>query len=718
MSCLILIGLTLSEKSFDELFEVISSSNSLRTIHIEKIECECENIKHLDDKKKIINVKNEKIAELGFLDVDICGLPLKIDLKFDKNIKLKKFTLSGISLTESGLSELFKSAIDENTFLIGLNLSSLKFSIKPLDMTLNAGNILTTLELKDISITTGMAECLKIALQGNSELYKLILNNIACEGTELDFVLSNKIALTDLQLCRIRITSKTADDICKTLKDNSILEVLSLSKLRCKAKTFMYDIVVSNKNKIKTLMLAFITVTPVTLQDLTKALKQQATFEELFLSAVKCEDALDICVSNQTKLKRLRLTKVELTPETLSDFSKLHFHSQSDRTFSELHLSNITCSDRNKSIITLPEEIFIYLPEAKLQNIHVSANSVDKLEQKLKNNSKLEVLHLCDIKGFTKQSTVLSTLPLGNLIKLKLGYFKVKAMGQLATCISAISTLQELYLLDISCTDNVFQIRFSELRELKVLVLQKIKVSGPIDVTNNKRLRTLIIKDVTYGHNGTQADVHFGKSSDSDYLDFSSYLLTKVHLTNQSLSDVELRKFLESSYKLESLTLAKNKCENKLIELDTLPICTIKLVLTGVCICSSYTDKFSETETTQTLELSDIGDCELSINFSNKLDLENLYLGNLSLSSESFLGLYELIQKSVCLQNVRIKNVILDKNVSERIGNAMGFEFKKHTTKEGKVFLCFEKDDWTTIVPTNSEVQQSSVVGCKLCTII
>ena len=685
LSVLYLYNLGLSRDNLVQLCSSLSSLSSLQDLRLDNLSCSD------DGGSCLISVldlhKHHKLKTLSLDKISISSLVLPSQGESE----LSALYLNNLGLSHDNLVQLCSSLSSLSSLQV-LRLDNLSCSddggsclISVLD--LHKPHKLETLILDKISISS-----LVLPSQGESELSKLYLYNLVLSHDNLVQLCTSLSSLSSLQDLRLDNLS------CSDDGGSCCLSVLDLHRLH-KLKTLSLDkISISSlvlpsqrESELSILYLVNLVLLHDNLVQLCTSLSSLSSLQDLRLHNLSCSDDGGSCCLSVLDLHRLH--KLKMLSLNKISISSLVLPSQRESELSILYLVNLGLSHDNLVQLCSSLSSLSSLQDLRLHNLSCSDDGgscrISVLD--LHKHHKLEMLSLAKI---SISSLVLPSQGESGLSKLGLVGLLLSHdnLVQLCSSLSSLSSLQDLRLHNLSCSDDCGSCRISVLdlhkhHKLETLLLDKISISSLLLPSQGEsELSALYLDNLGLSHDNL---VQLCSSLSS------LSCLEKLELVNLSCSDdgdschhsvLDLHKH----HKLKTLILDKISISSLVLpsqgESELRELCLYNLVLSHdnlVQLCSSLSSLSSlqdlrldnlscsddggscrisvldlhKHHKLKTLSLNKISISSLVLPSQGESELSILYLYNLVLSHDNLVQLCSSLSSLSSLQDLRLHNL-------------------------------------------------------------
>ena len=502
LGVLYLDNLVLSHDNLVQLCSSLSSLSSLQDLRLDNLSCSD--------------------------DGDSCCISV---LDLHKHLKLKwlildKISISILVLPSQGQSEL--------SLLYLYNLGLSHDNLVQLCTSLSSLSSLQHLRLENLSCSDDGDSCRisVLDLHKHHKLHRLQLDKISISSLVLPS--QGESGLSVLRLNNLVLSHDNLVQLCTSLSSLSSLEILQLDNLSCSdggdsCRISVLDL--HKHHKLKTLYLDKISITSLVLPSqegselsvmyldnlvlshdnlvqLCTSLSSMSSLKRLTLSKMSCSDDGDSCLSvldlhKHHKLETLQLVKIYI--------SGLLLPSQGESKLSILFLDNLVLSHDNLVQLCTSLSSLSSLEKLVLINLVLSHDNLVQLCSSLSSLSSLEELVLDNLSCSDDGGSCISVLDLHKHHKLKTlsldkiyisslvypsqGESELRALClynlvlshdnlvQLCSSLSSLSSLEELVLYKLSCSDDGGSCRISVLdlhkhHKLVTVKLDKISISS------------------------------------------------------------------------------------------------------------------------------------------------------------------------------------------------------------------------------------------------
>ena len=641
LSALHLYNLVLSHDNLVQLCTSLSSLSSLDWLRLDNLSCSDDG-----DSCRISVLDLHKHHKLETLQLDKISISSLVSPSPEES-ELSSLGLVGLLLSHHSLVQLCTSLSSlfslELLLLDNLSCSDDGGSCRISVLDLHKHHKLEKLQLDKISITS-----LVLPSQGESGLSVLGLDNLVLSHDNLVQLCSSLSSLSSLQDLRLDNLSCSDDgDSCRIsvldLHKHHKLETLQLDKISISGLVLPSQ----GESELRKLDLDNLVLSHDNLVQLCSSLSSLSSLDWLKLDNLSCSDDGDSCrisvldLHKHHKLEKLILDKISITSLVLP--------SQGESGLSLLGLDNLVLSHDNLVQLCSSLSSLSSLDWLRLDNLSCSDDGdscrISVLD--LHKHHKLEKLRLdkISISGLVLPSqgeSGLSVLGLDNLV------LSHDNLVQLCSSLSSLSSLQDLRLDNLSCSDDGDSCRISVLdlhkhHKLEKLQLEKIFITSLVLPSQGEsELRQLYLYNLVLSHDNL---VQLCSSLSS----LSS--LQGLRLDNLSCSDDG------DSCRISVLDLHKHHKLEKL-QLD-------KIFITSLVLPSQ-----GESELRQlylhNLVLSHDNLVQLCSSLSSLSSLEELLLDNLSCSDDggscclSVLDLHRLHKlEALSLDKISISSLLL-----------------------------------------------------------
>ena len=596
-------NVTMTHHGLEQLAGSLSSCSCLKKLYFYEVKCSeqshscCLPVLDLQKHNKLKNLR------LGNLSVKGLLLPVERD-------RFTSLRLTNVTINHQYLEQLFGS-LSSCSCLEELYLSEVKCSeqshsccLPVLD--LQKHNKLRKLDLRDLSV-----EGLLLPVEGDRltylSLYNETMNHQYLE--QLSGSLSSYSCLEELYLVEVKC-SEQSHSCCLPVLDlqkHNKLEELKLWNLSVKGLLLPVE-----GDRLTYLSLYNETMNHQYLEQLSGSLSSYSCLEELYLVEVKCSEQSHSCclpvldLQKHNKLEELKLWNLSVKGLLLPvERDRLTLLSLYNETMNHQYLEQLSGSLSSYSCL---EELYLVEVKCSEQSHSCCLPVLD-----LQKHNKLEELKLWNlsVKGLL--------LPVERdrltLLSLYNETMNHQYLEQLSGSLSSYSCLEELYLVEVKCSEQSHSyclpvLDLQKHNKLRELNLSYLSVEGLLLPVERDRLTLLSLYGVTMNHQYLEQL----SGSLSSYSCLEELYLVEVKCSEQSHSCC-----------LPVLDLQKH---NKLEELKLWNLSVKGLLLPVEGDRLTYLSLYNETMNHQYLE-------QLSGSLSSYSCLEELYLVEVKCSEQS-----------------------------------------------------------------------------------